>query len=111
MQNIVIAQPYRFVPPYHSRFWTPLFALYLPRYLKRFHGVTDIEFRGVEHLQQSLAAGHGIILAPNHSRICDPMVLAVLARRVRQPFFFMSSWHVFMQGRLQSWVLRRMGAF
>jgi 1-acyl-sn-glycerol-3-phosphate acyltransferase len=111
VQNIVIAKPYRFVPPYDSRFWPAVFAPYLPRYLRRSHGIAALEYRGLEHLKQSLAAGHGIVLAPNHCRLCDPMVLAALAGEVRRPFFFMSSWHLFMQGRVQRWLLRRLGAF
>tara|TARA_B100000809_G_scaffold133513_1_gene131239 strand:+ start:1159 stop:1332 length:174 start_codon:yes stop_codon:yes gene_type:complete len=56
----------------------------------------DVQFRGVEHLQQSLAAGHGILLTPNHCRPADPFVMGVLATTVRKPLFFMASWHVFM---------------
>jgi 1-acyl-sn-glycerol-3-phosphate acyltransferase len=39
------------------------------------------------------------------------MVLGALAKQVGQPFYFMSSWHLFKQGRLQTWLIRRMGAF
>lgn len=111
MQNIIIAEPYQFVPPYRGRAWNRLLLLFLGPYLDRAHGVTQVECRGVEHLKQSLAAGHGIILAPNHSHLADPMVLGALAKQVGQPFYFMSSWHLFKQGRLQTWLIRRMGAF
>jgi 1-acyl-sn-glycerol-3-phosphate acyltransferase len=111
MQNVVIDKPYRFVPPHRGRFWYTLLGLYLPRYLDRNHGIESVECRGMEHLQRSLAAGHGILLTPNHCRPCDPMTLGRLSLGVRQPFFMMASWHLFMQSRFQSWLLPRTGAF
>ena len=111
MQNIIIEKPYEFVPPYESRFWRPIVQLYLQRAIRREHGIVDVQCRGVEHLKQSLAAGHGILLTPNHCRPADPFVLGVLAKTVRTPLFFMASWHAFMQDWLTTFVLRRMGAF
>jgi 1-acyl-sn-glycerol-3-phosphate acyltransferase len=111
MQNIVIDKPYRFVPPHRGRFWHALFGLYLRRYLDRNHGIESVECRGTEHLQRSLAAGHGILLTANHCRPCDPMTLGRLSLSVRQPFFVMASWHLFMQSRFQTWLLPRIGAF
>ena len=111
MQNIIIDQPYHFVAPCRGRFWPAVFSLYLPRYLERNFGLVRVECAGTERLRQSLAAGHGILLAPNHSRPADPMVLAMLAREARCPFFFMASWHLFMQSRMQTWLLRNCGVF
>jgi 1-acyl-sn-glycerol-3-phosphate acyltransferase len=65
----------------------------------------------MEHLRRSLDAGHGILLTANHCRPCDPMTLGMLSLRVRQPFFVMASWHLFMQSRFQAWLLPRIGAF
>ncbi|MGD0208593.1 MAG: 1-acyl-sn-glycerol-3-phosphate acyltransferase [Verrucomicrobiota bacterium] len=111
MQNIVIDQPYRFVPPHCGRFWCALFGLWLPRYLDRNHGIESVECRGTEHLQRSLDAGHGILLTSNHCRPCDPMTLGVLSLAVRRPFYIMASWHLFRQSRFQTWLLPRIGAF
>jgi 1-acyl-sn-glycerol-3-phosphate acyltransferase len=111
MQNIIVAKPYRFVPPYHGERWARLFKYYVPHYLNRKWGIATAEFRGVEHLKNSMAAGHGIILAPSHSRPCDPMVLGLLAIQVNTPFFTMASWHLFMEGWYQRWLTRRLGAF
>jgi 1-acyl-sn-glycerol-3-phosphate acyltransferase len=111
MQNIVIDQPYRFVPPHHGRFWYAVFGLWLPHYLNRSHGIVSVECRGTEHLQRSLDAGHGILLTSNHCRPSDPMTLGMLSLNVRQPFFTMASWHLFRQSRFQTWVLPRIGAF
>ena len=39
------------------------------------------------------------------------MVLGLLAREVRRPFHIMASWHLFMQNRVQSFLLPRIGGF
>ena len=111
MQNIVIDQPYRFVPPHRGWFWYAVFGLWLPRYLNRSHGIESVECRGVEHLRRSLDAGHGILLTSNHCRPSDPMTLGMLSLNVRRPFYMMASWHLFRQSRFQTWLLPRIGAF
>lgn len=111
MQNIVIAKPYRFVPPRFSPFWARIIQWYLPTYLRKSHGITSWEFVGAERLRASLRAGAGVLLASNHSRPCDPMVLGLLAREVARPFHVMASWHLFMQSRVQSFLLPRIGGF
>jgi 1-acyl-sn-glycerol-3-phosphate acyltransferase len=111
MRNIIIDKPYRFVPPHPGRFWNRIINWYLPRYLRKTYGIVKTEIRGAERLEASLAARHGIVLAPNHSRPPDPMVMGMLARRVGRPFYTVASWHLFMQGRLQAWALRHGGAF
>jgi 1-acyl-sn-glycerol-3-phosphate acyltransferase len=84
---------------------------WLPGHTRRKWGVSWPEFHGLEHLKASLQAGHGVILAPNHCRPCDPYILALLGVELRQPFYTMASWHLFMQGHVQRWLLRRAGAF
>ena len=111
MQQIIVDKPYEFVPPYEGRFWSMWLKLYLPHYLNRYHGVVAVTCRGDQYLRDSISAGHGIVLTPNHCRPYDPMVLAMLGRQVRTHFFIMASWHLFMQGKLQRWLIRRAGAF
>jgi 1-acyl-sn-glycerol-3-phosphate acyltransferase len=111
MQQVVIAKPYRFVPPHQGTFWPWLLQKWLPGHTRRKWGVDWPEFHGLEHLKASLQAGHGVILAPNHCRPCDPYILALLGVELRQPLYTMASWHLFMQGRVQRWLLRRAGAF
>jgi 1-acyl-sn-glycerol-3-phosphate acyltransferase len=111
MQNIIIDKPYRFVPPHRGRNWAKILGLWLPHQLQRQYGLTTAEYRGAEHLEQSLAAGHGILLASNHCRSCDAMVMGLLGRRVATPFYYMASWHLFMQSRFKTWLLRRFGGF
>jgi len=111
MQNVVVAKPYRFFPPSRGTFWPGLLLRCIPFYLRKYQGVARVDCRGVERLEASLAAGHGIVLAPNHCRPCDPMVVAMLAGRVKRYFYTMASWHLFMQNRVQAWLLQRAGVY
>jgi 1-acyl-sn-glycerol-3-phosphate acyltransferase len=111
MQQVVIAKPYRFVPPHQGSFWPWLLQKLLPGHTRRKWGVEATEFHGLERLKTSLAAGHGVILAPNHCRPVDPFVLALLGAEIGRPLYTMASAHLFMQGRLQCWLLQRAGAF
>ncbi len=111
MQNIVIDKPYRFIPPLDSRWWPRVLCLYAPHYLNRKHGITQIECVGLEHLKESIAAGHGVLLTPNHCRDCDPFMLYPLIGQMGRPLWLMASWHIFMQSRMQTFLLRRAGAF
>lgn len=111
MQRVVIDEPYTFVPPVYSEWWPTALRLILRRYLRNAFGIHSIECRHVERLRESLAAGHSIMLAPNHCRMSDPMVLGVLGMEADCHLFAMASWHVFKQSRFQTFMTRRMGAF
>jgi 1-acyl-sn-glycerol-3-phosphate acyltransferase len=111
MQNIIIAKTYRFVPPRFSPFWARIIQWHLPSYLRKNYGVTSWKCAGAERLAASLNAGSGVLLASNHCRHCDPMVLGLLSREVARPFHVMASWHLFMQSRAQSFLLTRLGGF
>ncbi len=113
MQNIVIEKPYRFIPPHRGNLW-PAFiqrARLYDWYLRRTEGVVDYEIRDVHLLRESLKAGHGILLTPNHCRNADPLVLGWLARQAGCHLYAMASWHLFNQDRLTAFAIRRMGAF
>ncbi len=111
VQNVVIAQPYRFVPPQHGSLWWHLLRPILPRHLRRTAGIVAVECRGAAKLRASLDAGHGVMLTPNHCRPCDPLVLGPLSYAVGRPLYLLASWHVFMQHPLQRFLLTRLGAF
>ncbi len=113
MQSIIIEKPYQFVPP-HRGIWLPAWIQRLrivDRYLDRVEGVETHELRGVDHVRESLRLGHSVLLAPNHCRYSDPMVMGWVAREVELPFYAMASWHLFEQSRWMKWALRVMGAF
>ncbi len=111
MEALVFDKPYEFVAPYEGRFWPALLQRTNRWYLRWRYGVTQIECRGLDHLRQAQAAGHSVLLAPNHCRPCDAMVVSELARRGGALPYVMASWHLFMQGRVQAWVLRHAGVF
>jgi 1-acyl-sn-glycerol-3-phosphate acyltransferase len=111
MQETVVPKPYRFVPPHPGTFWPWLLFKYLPYHTRKTWGVEQTEIVGLERLQASRAAGHGIMLASNHCRPCDPFVLGLIGARLRVPLFGMASWHLFAHSRVQRWILRRAGVF
>jgi 1-acyl-sn-glycerol-3-phosphate acyltransferase len=84
---------------------------YARHYLRKHHGIEGYQFLGLERLKASLAARHGIMLAPNHCRPCDPMILGLMTDTISQPLYVMASWHLFMQSRFQAWLLPRLGVF
>ncbi|MBC8354812.1 MAG: 1-acyl-sn-glycerol-3-phosphate acyltransferase [Planctomycetes bacterium] len=113
MQNIVNEKPYQFVPPHRGTWWPSFiqrFDLY-GRWLRKSEGVVSYELRHEERLRESLDAGSGIMLAPNHCRPGDPLVLGWLARDVGFHVYAMASWHLFTQDWFTSWAIRKMGGF
>lgn len=113
MQEIVFEQPYQFIPPHRGTLWPSFiqtFNLY-GRYLRRHHGIASHECRGLEKLRHSLAAGHGVLLTPNHCRPADPIVMGFLSREAGKHVYAMASWHLFMQNKFNGWAIRKMGGF
>lgn len=111
MQQILLTKPYKFIPPVESSLWVSLLHSVLPSYLSRAWGLERVEFRGIEKLQGSISAGHGVLIAPNHCRPCDPMLMGMLSREAQCQLFIMASAHLFYQSRFQRWLLPRIGAF
>lgn len=111
MQSLIVGKPYEFIPPRYSGFWHRIVRGILPGKLRKEYGIAKVECIGAEKLEASLAAGHGIIIAPNHCRPCDPMVIDSLAAAVDRPFHVVASWHVFMMSKVQRFLLPRLGGF
>jgi len=111
MQNVIIEEPYQFVTPGRSKWWPRLVGLLLNRYLRQKFAVHSVECREVERIRASLASGHGVLMAPNHCRLSDPMVLGVLNRYMGRDTHAMASWHVFKQDWFSSFLTRKLGAF
>ena len=111
MQQVVFDEPYSFVPPYRGTFWSWAVGKILPRLLRKRYGIVGWKQHGFDHLRESLQAGHGIILCPNHSSISDPMMCGTITTGVPCHAYAMASWHVFRQGWLETFVARRVGGF
>ncbi|QDV54837.1 1-acyl-sn-glycerol-3-phosphate acyltransferase [Rosistilla oblonga] len=113
MVSVIVEKPYRFVPPHRGDWWPSMiqkFKLY-ERHLRDTDGVVDYELRNVDRLQESLRRGDGIMMAPNHSRYADPLVLGWLAKQARTHVFAMASWHLFNMGKFNAFSIQKMGAF
>jgi 1-acyl-sn-glycerol-3-phosphate acyltransferase len=102
---------YQFVPPHTGKLWPRLLSCLVPLHLRHSFGVQRVETGCVEKLRALQQAGHGVLIAPNHCRMSDALVLQSLSAKLGQPFHVMASSHLFRGSRLQSFVLRRMGAF
>lgn len=111
MQNIIIDKPYHFIPARASRLWPALVKPLIPGDLRKSYGVDTCEMRGLERLRASVAAGDGVLIAPNHCRPSDPIVAVWLGLRAGCPVYIMASRHLFEQSRFQSFLLPRVGAF
>jgi 1-acyl-sn-glycerol-3-phosphate acyltransferase len=111
MQPVVFDEPYQFVPPFYSNWGPHILRHYVRRYVRKAYGVHSVESRHVERLRASIAGGNHIMLAPNHCRLADPMVIGIMALEVPTYLFAMASWHLFKQSAFQSFIIRALGAF
>ena len=113
MQEIIVEKPYRFIPPHRGN-WVPSLIQRIrlvDRYLNHYEGVASYEIRNIERLKESVRAGHGVILAPNHCRYADPLAMGWIARAANVHVYAMASWHLFHQGWLQAFAIRMCGGF
>ncbi len=111
MLQVVFDEPYTFVPPIYSNWGPHILRFYVRRYLRTAYGVHSVTTRHIERLKASLAAGKSIMLAPNHCRLSDPMVLGVMALEAHTYLFAMASWHLFKESAFQTFMIRALGAF
>jgi len=111
MQNVIIEEPYEFVPPGRGKLWPGIVRLLLNRHLRQAHAIHSIECREVQRIRDSIAAGHGVLMAPNHCRLSDPMVLGILTKHLKCNLHSMASWHLFKQDWFSSFLTRKLGAF
>ncbi|MGI9474588.1 MAG: 1-acyl-sn-glycerol-3-phosphate acyltransferase [Rubripirellula sp.] len=111
--TVVFDRPYEFVPPHRGNGWPTFIQTFriVDQYLKKKEGVVSYECRDFHHLRQSLDRGDGILLAPNHCRYADPLVLGWPARELNTHVYAMASWHLFNTGSFDSFAIRKMGGF
>jgi 1-acyl-sn-glycerol-3-phosphate acyltransferase len=111
--TVIVEKPYRFVPPHRGNLWPNFIQRFriVDRYLAKHDGVVAHECRHLDRLQASLRAGDAIVLAPNHCRYADPLVLGWPAREAHTHLYAMASWHLYAHSRLQAFAIQKMGAF
>ena len=91
--TVVLDRPYEFVPRHRGEWWPRFIQRFrlVDLYLRKKEGVVGYETRGMEHFQASVDAGDGILLAPNHCRYADPLVLGWPARELGVHLYAMAS--------------------
>lgn len=111
--TVILDRPYQFVPPHRGTGWPSFIQTFriVDFYLKKKEGVVGYECRGLEHWEASKRRGDGILLAPNHCRYADPLVLGWPSRVLKQHVYAMASWHLFNKGGVDAFAIRRMGGF
>ena len=110
-EQVIVVEPYKFVPPKKGTFVARLLQPIVPWQLKRAWNVVGHEIRGAEKLRDSVKAGHGVVITPNHVRESDAMAVGLITKPAGTPFHFMASWHVFKQGWFQRFLVRQSGGF
>ena len=111
--TVIFDRPYEFIPPNRNDLW-PTWIQRLrivDRYLKKKEGVVSFECRNLDAFCRSVSDGHGVLLAPNHCRYADPLVLGWPARLAKTHVFAMASWHLFNKSVFDTFAIRRMGGF
>lgn len=111
MHKIIFEKPYEFIPATHATFWPSVIKLYLRRFLRKAYAVHSVEGRNIDRLKASIDAGHGILVTPNHSRMCDPFVLGQATRPLRTHYYVMVSWHAYQQSWFRAKMIRWTGGF
>ena len=113
MQNILVEKPYKFTPPFTWNWPQRLLTKFgqFQSLLRKQHGVIDHECRNLDRLRDSIKAGHGIMLTPNHPRTADPIAMYFLCRETPVSLYTMASWHLFNQSAFETFIVRLMGAF
>ena len=105
-------KPYRYFPP--KRFWptTRLLTAYNRYYmLPRFHRIASMDVTGYDDVLGLTGRGDRFLFLPNHSTHCDaPMWLEAITR-IGLSTLIMAAYDVFLRGRLDAWVMQRLGAF
>jgi len=113
VQNIFIERNYQFIPPIRSRWFPSLVNRlgFFPWYLRRTAGVRKCQVLHADRLLESVRAGHGVLVTPNHPTTLDPLLLSNLAHETGLLFYAMASWHLFHGSWLERNCIRMMGGF
>ncbi len=113
MQDIIIEKPYQFVPP-HTGNWLPWLILksgLVHRHLRNTKAwlvvISTVSIIGESRCDK----GMEFLLAPNHCRYADPLLMAFVASEAKTLMYAMASWHLFEQSKFQRWAISTMGGF
>jgi 1-acyl-sn-glycerol-3-phosphate acyltransferase len=72
----------------------------------------DVEIRGLENLKKATTQNAGVMITPNHSGHCDPILVYRAAEAINNPFYFMCAWQIFNKSNhFRRFVFRTHGCF
>jgi len=111
MSEIIVEERYKFVPPREGSFYPFVIGTLLPWIVKKDYGVDRMSFVGLEKIREAHQSGKAVMLAANHCRPVDPMIVAAGCRRVGLGINTVASWHLFKQNAWQGFILPRLGVF
>lgn len=103
--------PYRFIAPKYSPWFQPILRMLTPMSLRIQHKVSNVEISGAEPLAKLAKAGHSILVTPNHADHADPELMMTVGHRYGLPLHFMAAREGFEKSRINTFVMRRGGAF
>jgi 1-acyl-sn-glycerol-3-phosphate acyltransferase len=109
MNNIIVEEKYKFVPPRSGTLYPAIVGTLLPWIVRKDYGIASVKFAGLEKLQGAVREGKGVMLTPNHCRPVDPMIVAMGAKKAGCHIYTLASWHLFKQNRWQEFILPRLG--
>ena len=104
--------PYTFRPPKPRGWFRPL-GLWANNsvFLRKKYNVPTLEDSGFPRVKELSAAGHAVLLAPNHADHSDPHVMSALIARHGMRSHFMAAREVFEVSKAGAWALQSMGVF
>ncbi len=104
--------PYQFFEP---RPWRPLLALApaINRWLLRFdHKIHQTYVSGqFDRVRELIARGDRVLFTPNHPSRTDPQLVGRLCQQLGRPASFMAAYDVFLENKMQAWLMQRTGSF
>ena len=104
--------PYTFRPPKPSAWFRPLGLLGNRHFfLKRQYNLSSITSTGFDDVRKLSAAGHSIVLAPNHADHSDPHVMMEVTSRHQLKALFMGAREIFEVSPSACFALQAMGVF
>jgi len=105
-------QPYRFTPPGPNRLVAWLLKRYNTRfYLPKSQRIAGVSVTGRGTLIDARREGDAVLFLPNHPTHSDAAIFLEALRQIGARTRMMAAYDVFLRGRLDAWVMRKLGAF
>jgi 1-acyl-sn-glycerol-3-phosphate acyltransferase len=104
-------KPYVFHPAKYRPWLAPALLLISELIMRRKFRITTVQAEGIGRLAEISAAGHSLLVAPNHADHPDPHVLLYAGRKHGLHFHFMAAREGFEKSAVNRFMLTHMGAF